>query len=149
MLANSVKPVTEWDLEELARGRPRDKDGHFRGRPPIWITPALRSEAARRLKVEAMSYLSGHVDDAIKVLVDLMKNSPDEKIQMDAAKFVIEHVIGKATAKVDIEIGSGVRELLADRVVTRDLETGLLVDAHPVIDLMADEWSDDDDVTDA
>lgn len=148
MLANLVKPVTEWDLEELARGRPRDKDGHFRGRTPTWITPALRSEAARRLKVEAMSYLSGHVDDAIKVLVDLMKNSPDEKIQMDAAKFVIEHVIGKATAKVDIEVGNGVRELLADRVVTRDLETGALVDAHPVIDLMADEWSDDDDVTD-
>lgn len=144
MLANAIKPVEEWDLEELARGRPRDKDGHFRGRAPIWITPALRSEAARRLKVEAMSYLSGHVEDAIKVLADLMLNAEDDKIRVDCAKFIIEHVVGKATAAIQVDLGGGVRELLASAVVTRTTD-GKLVDAHPVIDLDTEEWTDEDD----
>jgi hypothetical protein len=144
MLADAVKPVEEWDLEELARGKPRDKDGHFRGRPPKWITPALRSEAARRLKVEAQALLSGHIADAVKVIADLMMNSPDDKTRLDCAKFIIEHTVGKATAAVQVDLGGGVRELLAGAVVTR-AEDGRLVDAHPVIDLMSDEWSDEDD----
>jgi hypothetical protein len=148
MLASSRKPIEEWDLEELARGRPRSSAGDFRGRPPTWITPAVRTEAQRRLKLEAHAYMSGHISDAIKVLADLMVNSPDEKIQLDCAKFIIEHTVGKAVAKVDVELGGGVRELLANRVVTRDLETGQLVDAHPVIDITSDEWTDEEDVVD-
>lgn len=145
MLANAQKPLEEWDLEELARGRPRDKEGMFRGRTPIWITPALRSEAARRLKVEALSYLSGHVSDAIKVLVDLMMNAEDPKLQADCAKFIIEHVIGKATSKIDLELGEGTKGMLAKALVTRNKTTGQLVDAHPVVDLSEDEWTDEDD----
>lgn len=145
MLANSTKPLEEWDLEELARGRPRNKEGDFRGRTPIWITPAIRSEAQRRLKMEAHAYLSGHVADAIKVLADLMLNAEDPKLQADCAKFIIEHVVGKAKAHVDVELGEGVKGMLAKAVVTRDRTTGQLVDAHPIIDLTSDEWTDDDD----
>jgi hypothetical protein len=148
MLAESIgqmKPLAEWDLEELARGKPRNPSGDFRGRPPVWITPALRTEAARRLKVEALAFLSGHVEDAIKVLVDLMTSSTDERVQIDCAKFIIEHVVGKAKQSVDLEMGEGVRGMLAKALVTRNKITGALVDAHPVVDLEPTEWTDEDD----
>src|SRR5262245_63124610 len=35
------KPIEQWDPEELARGRPRSRDGNFTGRPPRWITRAV------------------------------------------------------------------------------------------------------------
>lgn len=145
MLANAVKPVEEWDMEELARGRPRDVDGAFRGRPPKWITPAIRSEAARRLKVEAHVLLSGHISDAIKVIADLMLNAEDDRIRFQAATFIVEHVVGKARQSVDLELGEGARGFLAKAVATRSKATGELVDAHPVIDLGSDEWTDGDD----
>jgi hypothetical protein len=144
MLANARKPLAEWDLEELARGRPRGPKG-FIGRPPVWLSPAIRTEAGRRLKVEAYSLLSGHVEDAIKVLCDLMLNSVDDRIRADAAKFIIEHVIGKAKQQLDVEVGEGVKGMLARALVTRNKQTGELVDAHPVIDLTDADWSDEED----
>ena len=32
------KPVHDWDMEELAHGRPRGKTGGFQGRAPGWLT---------------------------------------------------------------------------------------------------------------
>lgn len=146
MLANHQKPLEEWDLEELARGRPRDVEGFFRGRAPAWITPAVRTEAARRLKLEAHTILAGNLALAIKVIVDLMTDEmTDDKLRADCAKFIIEHVIGKARQAVDVDFSEGSKGFLAKALVTRNKVTGRLVDAHPVVDITSQEWSDDDD----
>jgi hypothetical protein len=58
MLANSRKPMSEWDTEELARGRPRDKNGGFRGDTPKWITPLMLDEEMLSLRFGALETLS-------------------------------------------------------------------------------------------
>jgi hypothetical protein len=44
------KPVDEWDLEELSRGRPRNAKGEFRGPAPKWITRDIHERAMERFK---------------------------------------------------------------------------------------------------
>lgn len=37
--AGIVKPLEEWDVQELAMKRPRDKNGGFFGKAPVLLTP--------------------------------------------------------------------------------------------------------------
>lgn len=143
ILANSRKPISEWDTEELARGRPRDKNGGFRGDTPKWITPLIMDEAKRRLRVGALETLSSKVIDAIEVVHKIMmcedrdgegKPIVDARTRLQAAQFIIEHTIGKARQPVDMNgSADGYRQFLAGALKMVDPD-GNLVDAHPVIE---------------
>jgi hypothetical protein len=153
MLANERKPLEEWDLEELARGRPRDKDGSFRGATPKWITPVIVEESKRRLHIQALATMGSMVGDAIQVVHRIMMNDDvddngkpivDTKTRLQAAMFIIEHVMGKPKQRVDVETGSMWKSMLAGALKIQT-DDGDYVDAHPVIDLADEEWTDDDD----
>lgn len=144
MLANSRKPLDEWDIEELARGRPRDSNGKFTGHPPKWITPAILKEAQRRFQGEAIRKMSGFVGSSIKVIASIMMDpDQDAKLRMEAAKFIIEHVIGKATTRVEIEAGENARMMLAAALVMPDGQGGYQP-AGGIIEGES-EWADEDD----
>jgi len=116
------KNVETWDMEELARGRPRNSAGDFRGITPPWVTPLVRREAERRLVQLARAELASQVADAIQVMVNLMHDDEvdDETgrpivspaIKMQCATFIIEQVMGKAKQRVDVEAGQSVAEFL-------------------------------------
>lgn len=105
--------IDKWDLEELARGRPRNKRGSFSGPIPKWIGPAIALEAKRRLVQETYGVLSQHIDQAVKVMgqllvseeVDPITGRPivDAKTKFAAAAFIIEHFIGKPKQYVEME----------------------------------------------
>ena len=116
------KRVDEWDYEELARGRPRCADGSFKGPMPGWITPLVRREAERRLVDLAKAELATHVSSAVAVIHNLMMDDEVDEdgkpyvsaaVKLDAAKFVVEQIVGKAKQKVDVEAGQSVTEFLA------------------------------------
>lgn len=107
------KPLDEWDLEELARGMPRNKLGTFSGAAPSWITPAVAKEAKRRLTGHAFGSLAKNLDWAVKVLENLLKSKAvddngrpivDAKTKLAAATFVIEHIIGKSPAHLSVGV---------------------------------------------
>lgn len=123
------KPVEEWDLEELARGRPRHPSGGFRGPRPKWITSTVLAEAQRRLKERAFEDLSANVDDAVKVLAELMQNNDTNdfgdfmvpaKVKLDAATFIVEQVVGKAKSQVEIGANDSLKSILATVMVNPD-----------------------------
>lgn len=127
------KDVTEWDFEELARGKPRCADGSFKGPAPRWLTPVIRKEATRRLGDMTRAMLATQVESAVTVMTTLMTDDErDEEtgkpivpatVKMDAAKFIIEQTIGKAKQRVDIEAGESVQDFLAQfsgGIVNRD-----------------------------
>jgi hypothetical protein len=146
------KPIEEWDLQELARGRPRSKDGTFKGRTPAWLSPAVTKEAKRRLLEHTFGELAGHVDQAVKAIGDLITSDEvddngkplvDARTRLEAAKFVIENLIGKPKAIIEVEAGEAVRQFLAGALVLDDGSP-----AHPVIDgqfEVDDEEVEDDD----
>lgn len=153
-LASTRKPIEDWDVEELARGRPRCEDGSFRGPAPKWITPALIDEAKRRLTVNALGAMGAYVQDAVKVVHGLMMSTAtddrgkpivDAKTRLAAAMFIIDHVVGKPTTRVQLDDPQGrLREMLAGALKMVD-DDGQMIDAHPVVDLADDEWTDEED----
>jgi hypothetical protein len=138
------KPVEEWDLEELARGRPRNKNGNWTGRAPKWITPMVLAEAQRRFKQEVYKGLTSYAGDALKVIYNLMMNEDvDDRLRIDAAKFVVEHAIGKPKVALDIVETAAAHDFMADLLVLEDGSPAHPV-THPIIDGEAEEVDDDE-----
>lgn len=105
------KPIEEWDLEELARGKPRNKNGNFAGRAPKWISPMIIQEAKRRLHDNVFGDLAGYAPLALKVLKTLMTSDEvdvngrpivDAKTKLAAAQFTLEHILGKPKALIEL-----------------------------------------------
>lgn len=106
--------LEEWDMEELARGRPREPDGTFRntGKTPRWLTPAIAVEARRRLIEKTYGGMAKHLPAAIKVMYELMTSEEidyngkpvvDSRTKFAAAAFIIEHFVGKPRMFVELE----------------------------------------------
>lgn len=98
------KPIEEWDMEELARGRPRNSNGNFSGRKPTWITREVH-EKSMELFVELtksdMAALTPSALDSLRWV--LTSDAEDERgkpivpaaAKNQAAMFLLEHVVGK------------------------------------------------------
>lgn len=151
MLAESIKPLDEWDFEELARGRPKDKNGFFTGASPQWVTPAITREAKRRLKSKAMDKLGEHVEEAIAVLVAMMASDEvddngkplvDAKTRMAAATYILDQVIGKPRQGVDIAADAGGFQAVIAGAMKVETIDGEYVDAHPIVE---GEWVEAND----
>lgn len=116
------KPFEEWDEEELARGRPRAVDGTFRGAAPKWITREMHELAMTRFKDIVEGKMRGETVTAMALLHSILTNEDvDEKgrpfvsagTKLDAAKFLIEHVVGKPTQRTETDISVRLQGLLA------------------------------------
>lgn len=132
-----IKPIEEWDWEELERGYPRGLKGRF-GKRPVWADLLVTDdEVQRRLRKLTAAKLRGGSRDAIGVVMNLMmddsvdldgKPSTPAAVRLKAAELIIEHTIGKPTQHVDVDAGDNLSNLLASCMVNDDGE-----DAHPVI----------------
>lgn len=145
------KPIEDWDNEELARGRPRNKNGGFTGRVPTWITPTIQKEAKKRLLDETFGAMSMHVHSAIRTVVKLMtseetdeKGKPivDARTQLAAAMFLIENIVGKPKAIMEVQAEDFTRQALAGAIV---LDDGLPEDHFVVVEGSVVEEPDDDE----
>lgn len=134
------KPIEEWDFEELQRGMPRASDGKFYGKRPKWLTPVLMAEAQSRLKTMSSRQLGMYAGKAIEVMVDLMENSRMDMVRFNAAKYVLDQIIGLPTQRVEATAQIEFESLLADVMVNPDGSADGMV-----IDLEETEWEEEDD----
>lgn len=153
LIEAGYKPVEDWDLEELARGKPRDKDGKFRGRPSRWITSEVAQEAKKRLVQETLGGLSTHVHSAIKTIAWLLtcdevddkgKLIVDPATKLKAAMFVIENIAGKPKAVVEVEAADFTRRMIASAII---LDDGTPQDDRVVLEgqIVDDDEDEEDD----
>lgn len=121
-LAKLYKPLDEWDAEELARGRPRASDGSFKGKSPSYIDRALHESIVKRFEQVVRSEMNGYTVDALKLIGKIIENDDvDEKdrpivpagTKLEAAKFLIEHVIGKPKQRTETDISVKLQGVLA------------------------------------
>jgi hypothetical protein len=120
------KPIAEWDLEELSRGRPRNNRGTFSGPAPKWINAAVHEEAMERYTAAVKSDLNATTVDALQVLKHLINNNDfDDKgkpvvpasTKLDAAKFLIEHVVGKPKQRIEADVSVKLQGILGQVMV--------------------------------
>lgn len=120
------KPIEEWDLEELAAGRPRNSQGKFSGPKPQWITTAVHEESMTRYTAAIKTGMRRSTVDAVEVLNMVLNNEEvDEKgkplvpasTKVDVAKFLLEHAVGKPTQRVEQDISVKLQGILGQVLV--------------------------------
>jgi hypothetical protein len=154
------KPISEWDAEELARGRPRDRDGGFRGLAPKWISRELHEEAVTRFRSALRDEMNSSSVRAVEI-INLILNDEEidakgrpttpQSTKLDAAKFLVEHVLGKPKQRVETDISVKLQGVLASAIITpgtlpAQLGSGELASPRSRADLgIIDVDADDDD----
>lgn len=132
-LATLYKPLDEWDHEELARGRPRAKDGSFKGGTPKFIDRALHEQIVRRFEEVVKEEMNGHTVQALELIGQILEDDErDERgkpivaagTKLDAAKFLIEHVLGKPKQRMETDISVKLQGLLGTVMVNPDQQGG-------------------------
>jgi hypothetical protein len=121
------KPLDDWDEEELARGRPRASDGTFSGRPPRYVPRELHEEAVRRFQEHAQAELRGIVPKALETISSIvMDDRVDDKgrpvtpraVQLQAAQWIVEHLVGKPKVRLEADISVRLQGILAEVMVS-------------------------------
>ena len=115
------KPIDEWDLEELARGRPRNSKGGFSGRKPKWITAQVHEEAMQRYTAAVKTDMRSTTVDALGTIRWIIQNEDvDDKgkpvvpasTKLEASKFLLEHVVGKPTQRLEADVSVKLQSIL-------------------------------------
>lgn len=125
-LETLYKPLDEWDLEELARGRPRAVDGTFKGRPPAYISREVHEKAMEKFRDMVRGEMQVYTVDALKLLGKIIdEDDTDDKgrplvsasVKLEAVKFLLEHVVGKPKQPVEADISVKLQGILGAALV--------------------------------
>lgn len=142
------KPLGDWDLEELARGYPKDKNGNFSGSKPKWIDAAMHEQIVDQFKELVRTDMKSLTVKALDVLEDVLENDEvDERgrpvtpvnTKVDVAKFLLEHLIGKPTQPIQNDISIKLQGILG-AVLVQPAEAGGYVpsSSHRVLEDIVD-----------
>ena len=149
------KPIEEWDMEELARGRPRNAQGTFTGGVPSYISRQVHEQALERFKQMVRTDMRSLTVRALEVLGNILEDeevddrgrplvSPSEKRQ--TAQFLIEHLIGKPTQPIENDISIKLQGILGAVLVQPDQMTGYVPSSsHRIIEGAVVEDEEDTD----
>lgn len=134
------KPMSEWDLEELAHGRPRNSKGTFSGPAPQWIDRTVHEEAMTKYTAAVKTSMRATTVDALGVITQILKNEDvDERgrplvsasTKLDASKFLIEHIIGKPTQRIENDVSVKLQAILGQVMVNpSEMATGNYMSGH-------------------
>lgn len=125
-MAILYKPIEEWDAEELARGRPRGKDGKFHGPAARWMSRTIHEEAIRRFTELSQADMRAIVPQALDTVRYILEcDDTNDKgrpvvppsVKLDAAKWVVEHLVGKPTQRVEADISVRLQAILGSALV--------------------------------
>lgn len=107
--------VEDLDTEELAKGRLKDKNGKFSGRPPKFlprqIVDAMRREHYQRVNAVLEESLSDMVKTMRSIALD---PKADDATRLKAAIYVFERFMGKTPDKINITTETQVQDIVDD-----------------------------------
>lgn len=128
------KPIEEWDMEELANGRPRNSKGTFTGPKPKWISAQIHEQAMERYTAAVKTNMRHTTVDALDAIRNIIQNEDvDDKgkpivpasTKLEASKFLLEHVVGKPTQRIESDVSVKLQGLLGQVMVNvNDLDKG-------------------------
>lgn len=145
------KPLPEWDEEELARGRPRAIDGTFRGKAPEWVNSQVVEEAVKRFTDYSSSRMRSLTTQALDLAEQVLQDQSKDKrgrpvvpvsVKWDAAKWLLEQLHGKPTARVEMDLSVRLQAMLGIAMVNPDGETAIDV---PSWEEAVDEAEEEED----
>jgi hypothetical protein len=141
--------LSEWDDEELQRGKKRNARGGFSGPDPKLIPRHLYEELTRRKHQQAFGIVRDSLEDAVTLWGDIVRDpNADLALRLEASKEIANRILGKAVdrSQVDVTVQQApyLRAIEVSIVATEDNLSG--EHTAEVIDVVADEhieWDDD------
>lgn len=92
------------DPEELARGKLRDGQGGFRGRPPTLVPAAFHQACTRELQKRFSEEMRANLLKAAEELIKIgMNDDVETRDRIKVLTYVIERVMGKIPEKVEVK----------------------------------------------
>lgn len=96
--------VADWDDEELATGRRRDKNGYFSGKAPRLIPIQCWKELKRRQLFDTDSAFGQSVVNAANYLIAVADGSQEPQAgRMRACEIILDRFVGKPTERVQVD----------------------------------------------
>lgn len=146
------KPIAEWDLEELAQGRPKDGHGHFKGPRPKWITAKHHEEIVKRFQKLLKQQMGTMMPHVLDVMLKVLQNEEtwEDKdgretafrfppaVKVKVAQILLEYALGKPTQKQEVEVEGKLTALLGLAIVNPD---GSPSQGY----IEADSWEEDEE----
>lgn len=112
--------VDDLDDEEIMNGKCKDKDGHFRGRPPKTFPRALHDALHKEYQKRMQEKLNDYGELAISTLADVASSRmAAAPARVRAAEVLLERTMGKVPDKIFSEVSikpfeEGIEGLLVD-----------------------------------
>lgn len=120
------KPIEDWDMEELARGRPRNSKGTFTGPRPKWINAQVHEQAMEKYTAAVKTDMRASTVDALGTIRWIISNDDvDDKgkpivpasTKLEASKFLLEHIVGKPTQRIETDVSVKLQAILGTVLV--------------------------------
>jgi hypothetical protein len=127
------KPIEDWDMEELAHGRPRNSKGSFTGPKPKWINAMVHEQSMERYTAAVKTDMRASTVDALGAIRWIIQNEEtDDKgkpivppsTKLEASKFLIEHIVGKPTQRIEADVSVKLQAILGQVLVNPNDITG-------------------------
>lgn len=120
------KPIEDWDLEELARGRPRNADGKFRGPAPAWITREVYEKSMEQFTAAIKTEMGAQSITALDTMRYLLDNEDVDNrgkpiippsVKWQVSSFLLEHIVGKPKQHIQQDISVKLQGILGSVMV--------------------------------
>lgn len=149
------RPIDEWDEEELAKGMPRELWKRGPGAAPAWLPRAVHEQVVERYQTIMRQKTNELALPAVRTLEALLENDKVDRkgrpivsanVKAQCAQWLIEHVIGKPTQKVEADVSVRLQALLGHvMVVPSDEQEGQMEQMQGFLGLAPPTEADDDD----
>lgn len=129
--------LSDWDEEELRRGRRRTRNGKqtgFIGPDPVVVPKAIHDELTRRTLKEAQTILRDSLLPGLEYLRGMVDDPEiDASTKLKAVAMIMDRVLGKTPEKVELtaEVPPWM-EALTDGIVSLDDEDLDVIDVEEV-----------------
>jgi hypothetical protein len=107
--------IEDLDNEELLKGRLKDKDGMFRGRPPKFLPTKLLDAMRKEYYNRVNATLEESLPEVVKVMRGVaLDRRADPATRLRAAIYIYERYHGKIPDKVIVHDGDKVDDIVDD-----------------------------------
>jgi len=110
LLIDGELTFDDLDDEEVFRMQLRDRNGHFKGRPPKWIPRDLAQAWANEQRNRAAAWFGEMIPQAQKTTLEMLKSrhlSPGDGARLRAAEMIFDRALGKVGSESHITIDKG------------------------------------------
>jgi len=97
--------LSDWDDEELIRGRRRNRNGGWSGRPPKLLPAAFFQELTRRRFSRAYQLLEGSLIDGARFLASIIRNdgAPNAD-RLRATELLFDRILGRPKEQLRLDV---------------------------------------------